>query len=89
MYFVLLPRSNQSLSGSKFNFRSALRSAVFQCLDHIPKEDYKHAFEQWIQRPRKCVAYLEKMKAKKMFKMSERYFKSMVSFLAEYPHILE
>ena len=24
--------------------------------DHIPKEDYIHAFELWIQRLKKCVA---------------------------------
>ena len=55
--------------------------------DHIPKEDYKHAFEQWIQRLNKCVtaqgAYFEKMKAKTLFKASERYFQSMVSSIPE------
>ena len=59
---------------------------VCQCLDHIPTEDYKHAFEQWIQRLKKCVAaqgaYFEKdTGTKARFKVSERYFKSIVSFI--------
>ena len=58
--------------------------------DHIPKEDYIHAFEQWIQRLTKCVAarvaFFEKMQAKKnLFKVGERYFKSMVLFIPEIP----
>ena len=46
--FFFFPHLKNSFSGCKFNSRSALRSTVFQCLGHIPKEDYKHAFEQWI-----------------------------------------
>lgn len=38
----------------------------------IPKADYKHASEQWIQRLKRCVAdqgaYFDKMQAKKYLK---------------------
>ena len=51
MHFFLSPRLKKSLSGCKIMSRSALGSAVFQCLpDHIPKEDNKYTFEQWRQR---------------------------------------
>ena len=68
-FFSLCLHSTKSLLGCELNCRSALGSAIFQCLDHIPKEDYKHAFEQWLQRLKKSVAaqgaYFEKMQMKK------------------------
>ena len=67
--FFLFPCLKKSLSGHSVDSCSALRSAVFQCLVHIPKEDYRHAFEQCIQRLKKDVtawgAHFEKMQAKK------------------------
>ena len=44
--------------------------------DHIPKEDYKHAFELWIQRLKKCVAAqgacFEKMQAKQQHQQQQQ-----------------
>ena len=73
--FLLLccfPRLQKRLSGRKFNSCLALGSAVFQCLDHIPREDCKHAFEQWIQGLKKCITakgahFEKKMQAKNLF----------------------
>ena len=30
-------------------------SAVYQCLQHIPKEDYRAAFWKWVDRCKMCV----------------------------------
>ena len=42
--FFLLPRLKTMLSGNKYTSRSSLGSAVYQCLQQIPKEDYLSAF---------------------------------------------
>ena len=34
------------LSGNKYMSRSSLGSAIYQCLQQIPKEDYLSAFPQ-------------------------------------------
>ena len=34
------------LSGNKYTFRSSLGSAIYQCLQQIPKEDYLSAFSR-------------------------------------------
>lgn len=64
--FYLFPHLKKSLAGRSFKSRSALGTAVFQCLSHIPKEDYRAAFLKWIERMQKCVAaggeYFEQMK---------------------------
>ena len=44
------------LSGNKYTPRSFLGSAIHQCLQQIPKEDYLSAFRDWIQRLQKCVS---------------------------------
>ena len=87
--FFLFPCLKKSFLDCKIISCLAFSSAVFQYLDHIPKEDYKHAFEQWIQRQEKCVAaqlaYFENMQGKNLFEVSERCFKSVVSFIPEIP----
>ena len=40
----LFPRLKKMLSGNKYRSRSSLGSAIYQCLQHIPKEDYLSAF---------------------------------------------
>ena len=44
------------LSGNKYTSRSSLGSAVYQCLQQIPKEDYLSAFRDWVKRLQKCVS---------------------------------
>ena len=41
------------LSGNKYTSRSSLGSAIYQCLQQIPKEDYLSAF---LKRLQKCVS---------------------------------
>ena len=44
------------LSGNKNTFRSSLGSAIYQCLQLIPKEDYLSAFRDRVKRLQKCVS---------------------------------
>ena len=46
------------LSGNKYMSRSSLGSAIYQCLQQIPKEDYLSAFHNsyWVKRLQKCVS---------------------------------
>ena len=53
---VLFPRLKKMLSANKYTSRSSLGSAVYQCLQHIPKEDYLSAFRDWVNRLQKCVS---------------------------------
>lgn len=54
--FFLFPRLKKMLSGKKYKSRSSLGSAIYQCLQHIPKEDYLTAFHDWVKRLQKCVS---------------------------------
>ena len=54
--FFLFPRLKKMLSGNKNTSRSSLGSAIYQCLQHIPKEDYLSAFRDWVKRLQKCVS---------------------------------
>ena len=51
--FSLFPRLKKMLSGNKYTSRSSLDSAIYQCLQQIPKEDYLSAFRDWVK---KCVS---------------------------------
>ena len=44
------------LSGNKYTSRSSLGSAIYQCLQQIPKEDYLSAFHDWVERLQKYVS---------------------------------
>ena len=48
--FWLFPRLKEMLAGHRFEFRCGIGSAVYQCLQHIPKEDYRAAFRKWVDR---------------------------------------
>ena len=48
--FFLFPRLRKMLSGNKYMSRSSLGSAVYQCLQQIPKEDYVSAFSDWVEK---------------------------------------
>ena len=43
--FWLFPRLKE---GHRFESRCDIGSAVYQCLQHIPKEDYRAAFRKWV-----------------------------------------
>ena len=53
--FILFPRLKKMLSGNKYMSRSSLGSAIYQCLQQIPKED-QSAFRDWVKRLQKCVS---------------------------------
>ena len=53
--FFLFPRLKKILSGNRYT-RSSLGSAIYQCLQQIPKEDYLSAFCNWVKRLQKCVS---------------------------------
>ena len=54
--FFLFLRLKKMLSGNKYTSRSSLGSAIYQCLQQIPKEDYLSAFRNWVKRLQKCVS---------------------------------
>ena len=54
--FILFPRLKKMLSGNKYTSRSYLGSAIYQCLQQIPKEDYLSAFHDWVKRLQKSVS---------------------------------
>ena len=53
--FWLFPRLKEMLAGHRFESRCGIGSAVYQCLQHIPKEDYRAAFRKWVDRCKMCV----------------------------------
>ena len=53
--FFLFTRLKKMLSGNKYMSRSSHDSAIYQCLQQIPKEDYLSAFRDWVKRLQKCV----------------------------------
>ena len=53
--FFLFQRLKKMLSGNKYTSRSSLSSAIYQCLQQIPKEDYLSAFRDWVKRLQKYV----------------------------------
>ena len=52
----LFPRLKKMLSGNNYTSRSSLGSAIYQCLQQTPKEDYLSAFRDWVKRLQKCVS---------------------------------
>ena len=54
--FFLYPRHKKMLSGNKYMSRSSLGSAIYQCLQQIPKEDYLSAFCDRVKGLQKCVS---------------------------------
>ena len=64
--FFLFPSFKKMLSGNKYTSRSSLGSAIYQCPQQIPKEDYLSAFCDWVKRLQKCVSikgeYFESLK---------------------------
>ena len=53
--FQLFPRLKEMLAGHRFESRCGIGSAVYQCLQHIPKENYRAAFRKWVDRCKMCV----------------------------------
>ena len=54
--FLLFPRLKKMLSVNRYTSRSSLGTAIYQCLQHIPKEDYLSAFRDWVKRLQICVS---------------------------------
>ena len=54
--FFLFPRLKKMLSENKYTSRSSLGSAIYQCLQQIPKEDYLSAFCDWVKWLQICVS---------------------------------
>ena len=48
--FWLFPRLKEMLAGYRFESHCGIGKAVYQCLQHIPKEDYRAAFRKWVDR---------------------------------------
>ena len=61
--FLLFPRLKEMLPGHRFESCCGIGSAVYQCLQHVPKEDYRAAFRKWVDLCKMCVeadgAYFE------------------------------
>ena len=61
--FWLFPRLKEMLAGHRFESRCGIGSGIYQCLQHIPIEDYRAAFRKWVDRCKMCVeadgAYFE------------------------------
>ena len=64
--FWLFPRLKEMLAGHRVESRCGIGSAVYQCLQHIPKEDYQAVFRKWVDRSKMCVeadgAYFEDLR---------------------------
>ena len=61
--FWLFPRLKEMLAGHRFESCCGIGSAVYQCLQHIPIEDYWAVSRKWVDRCKMCmeadVAYFE------------------------------
>ena len=55
--FFLIPRLKKHLAGRKYQTRKNLGSAIFQCLNSIPRNDYENTFENWIKRLKLYVSH--------------------------------
>ena len=53
--FWLFPRLKEMLAGHHFESHCGIDSAVYQYLQHIPKEHYQAAFQKWVDRCKMCV----------------------------------
>ena len=56
LWLIFISKAKKMLSGNKYTSRSSLSSAIYQCLQQIPKEDYLSAFRDWVKRLQKCVS---------------------------------
>ena len=55
--FFLFPRLRKHLAGRKYQTCKKVGSAIFQCLNSIPRKDYENAFENCIKRLKHCVSH--------------------------------
>ena len=53
--FWLFPRLKEMLAGHYFESLCGIGSVFYQCLQHIPKEDYRAEFWKWVDRCKMCV----------------------------------
>ena len=50
-------RLKKHLAGRNYQTRKNLSSAIFQCLNSIPRKDYENAFKNWIKRLKLCLSH--------------------------------
>ena len=57
------PRLKDMLAGHRFESCCSIGSVVYQCLQHVPKEDFHAVFRKWVDWCKMCVeadgAYFE------------------------------
>ena len=54
--FFLFSRLTKMLSGNKYTSKSSLGSAIYHCLQQIPKRRPLSAFRDWVKRLQKCLS---------------------------------
>lgn len=54
-FFFLIPRFKKMFFWKKYKSRSSLCSAIDQCFEQVPKEEYLTTFHCWVQRLQNCV----------------------------------
>ena len=61
--FWLFPRLKEMLAGQRFESCCGIGSVLYQCLQHLPEEDYRAVFRKWVDQSKMCVeadrAYFE------------------------------
>ena len=53
--FWLFPRLKEMLAGHRFEYCCGIGGVVYQCLQQIPKEDYRAVFRKWVDWCKMCV----------------------------------
>ena len=54
--YFLFPRLKSILSGRRHRSRKSLGSAIYQCPQGIPVQDYENCIQNWIKRLKRCVS---------------------------------
>ena len=66
LWLLVVPKTKGNAGRAPFWKRCGIGSAVYQCLQHLPKEDYQAAFWKWVDRCEMCVeadgAYFERLR---------------------------
>ena len=50
-------RLKKQLAGRKYQTLKNLGSAIFQCLNSIPRKDYENDFKNWIKSLKLCLSH--------------------------------
>ena len=77
------PRLKEMLARHRFESRCCIGSAVYQCLQHIPKEDYRVAFQKWVDRCKNVcrqMGHISKVLDKSNFDISSGFKKTTLLY---------